>query len=91
MTRMAKGKGQKQKAGLNKSILSVGFATLNQMLTYKMEQKGGPPKPSNHPSAVLWGRGRDRNLAIKRMEKPHPPMQWGSSSFLELGTDCPKG
>jgi putative transposase len=41
MTRMAKGKGQKQKAGLNKSILSVGFATLNQMLTYKMEQKGG--------------------------------------------------
>jgi len=41
MTRMAKGKGQKQKAGLNKSILSVGFATLNQMLTYKIEQKGG--------------------------------------------------
>ncbi len=32
---------KKQKAGLNKSILSVGFATLNQMLTYKIEQKGG--------------------------------------------------
>ena len=39
MTRMAKGKGQKQKAGLNKSILSVGFATLNQMLTYKIDPK----------------------------------------------------
>ncbi len=36
MTRSAKGK-----AGLNKSILSVGFRTLNQMLTYKIEQKGG--------------------------------------------------
>ncbi|MFT0812386.1 RNA-guided endonuclease InsQ/TnpB family protein, partial [Synechococcus sp. OH20] len=36
MTRRARGK-----AGLNKSILSVGFGTLNQMLTYKIEQKGG--------------------------------------------------
>jgi putative transposase len=27
--------------GLNKSILSVGFGTLNQMITYKIEQKGG--------------------------------------------------
>ncbi|MFS8820339.1 transposase [Synechococcus sp. W60.1] len=34
-------KGGKRKAGLNKSILSVGFGTLNQMLTYKIEQKGG--------------------------------------------------
>jgi len=42
MTRsVKKGKGKKQKAGLNKSILSVGFGTLNQMLTYKIEQKGG--------------------------------------------------
>ncbi|MFS8861765.1 transposase, partial [Synechococcus sp. H55.5] len=41
MTRKAKGKGKKRKAGLNKSILSVGFGTLNQMLTYKIEQKGG--------------------------------------------------
>ncbi len=40
MTRKAK-QGKKRKAGLNKSILSVGFATLNQMLTYKIEQKGG--------------------------------------------------
>ncbi len=41
MTRKAKGKGRKRKAGLNKSILSVGFRTLNQMLTYKTERKGG--------------------------------------------------
>ncbi len=40
-TRKAKGKGKRRKAGLNKSILSVGFGTLNQMLTYKIEQKGG--------------------------------------------------
>ncbi|MBE9008677.1 transposase [Pseudanabaenaceae cyanobacterium LEGE 13415] len=32
---------KKQKAGLNKSILSVGFGTLNKMITYKIEQKGG--------------------------------------------------
>ncbi len=41
MTRKAKGKGKRRKAGLNKSILSVGFGALNQMLTYKIEQKGG--------------------------------------------------
>lgn len=34
-------KRQKQKAGLNKSILSVGFGTLNQMIAYKIESKGG--------------------------------------------------
>lgn len=34
-------KRKKQKAGLNKSILSVGFGTLNKMLTYKIESKGG--------------------------------------------------
>ena len=34
-------KGGKRKAGLNKSILSVGLGTLNSMLTYKIEQKGG--------------------------------------------------
>jgi len=34
-------KGGKRKAGLSKSILSVGFGTLNQMITYKIEQKGG--------------------------------------------------
>ncbi|MGK7928666.1 MAG: RNA-guided endonuclease InsQ/TnpB family protein [Spirulina sp.] len=43
MTRKAKkgSKRKRQKAGLNKSILSVGFGTLNQMLTYKIEAKGG--------------------------------------------------
>jgi len=42
MTRKAKtSKARKQKAGLNKSILSVGFGELNPMLTYKIEQKGG--------------------------------------------------
>lgn len=42
MTRKAKtSKGRKQKAGLNKSILSVGFGELNKMLTYKIEEKGG--------------------------------------------------
>src|SRR5919202_3058322 len=43
MTRKAK-KGfmrKKQKAGLNKSILSVGFGNLNKLLTYKIEAKGG--------------------------------------------------
>ncbi len=43
MTRKAKkgSKGKKQKAGLNKSLLSVGFGTLNQMIAYKIEAKGG--------------------------------------------------
>ncbi|BAZ27518.1 putative transposase [Kalymmatonema gypsitolerans NIES-4073] len=43
MTKKAKkgSKRKKQKAGLNKSILSVGFGTLNKMLTYKIEVKGG--------------------------------------------------
>lgn len=43
MTRKAKkgSKCKKQKAGLNKSILSVGFGTLNKMIAYKIEQKGG--------------------------------------------------
>ena len=43
MTRKAKkgSKGKKQKAGLNKSILSVGFGTLNKMIAYKIEMKGG--------------------------------------------------
>ncbi|MGL5805189.1 MAG: RNA-guided endonuclease InsQ/TnpB family protein, partial [Xenococcaceae cyanobacterium] len=43
LTRKAKksSKRKKQKAGLNKSILSVGFATLNQMVAYKIEAKGG--------------------------------------------------
>jgi len=34
-------KRKKQKAGLNKSILSVGFGSLNKMIAYKIEQKGG--------------------------------------------------
>ena len=43
MTRKAKkgSKRKKQKAGLNKSILSVGFGTLNKMIAYKIEAKGG--------------------------------------------------
>ncbi|WP_293115451.1 transposase [Moorena sp. SIO4G3] len=43
MTRKAKkgSKRKKQKAGLNKAILDVGFGTLNKMLTYKIEIKGG--------------------------------------------------
>ncbi len=40
MTRKGK-KRKAQKAGLNKSILDVGFSTLNKMITYKIEQKGG--------------------------------------------------
>jgi len=43
MTRKAK-KGSKRKAqkiGLNRSILSVGFGTLNKMISYKIERKGG--------------------------------------------------
>ena len=43
MTRKARqgSKRKKQKAGLNKSMLGVGFATLNQMIAYKIEAKGG--------------------------------------------------
>lgn len=43
MTRKARkgSKRKKQKAGLNKSILSVGFGTLNKMISYKIEAKGG--------------------------------------------------
>jgi putative transposase len=43
MTRTAQknSKRKKQKSGLNKSILSVGFGTLNQMIAYKIEAKGG--------------------------------------------------
>ncbi len=40
MTRKGK-KRKAQKAGLNKSILDVSFGTLNQMITYKVEGKGG--------------------------------------------------
>lgn len=43
MTRKAKQGSQRkaQKTGLNRSILSVGFGTLNKMISYKIEQKGG--------------------------------------------------
>ena len=43
MTRKAQPGSQRkrQKAGLNKSILDVGFGTLNKMITYKVEAKGG--------------------------------------------------
>lgn len=43
MTKKAKkgSKRKRQKAGLNKSILSVGFGSLNQMIAYKIEAKGG--------------------------------------------------
>jgi len=42
MTRKAKkGKRKKQKAGLNRSILSVGFATIGNMLAYKSAEAGG--------------------------------------------------
>lgn len=40
ITRKSK-KRKKQKAGLNRSILDVGFATLNRMVTYKVLGKGG--------------------------------------------------
>ena len=43
MTRKAKkgSKRKRQKTGLNKSILDVGFGTLNTQITYKVEAKGG--------------------------------------------------
>uniref|UniRef100_UPI001951D0A5 RNA-guided endonuclease InsQ/TnpB family protein n=1 Tax=Spirulina sp. CCY15215 TaxID=2767591 RepID=UPI001951D0A5 len=42
MTRKAKkGKRKRQKAGLNRSLLDVGFGTLNQMIVYKIVAKGG--------------------------------------------------
>ena len=43
MTHKAKkgSKRKRQKAGLNKSILDVGFGTLNSQITYKVEAKGG--------------------------------------------------
>jgi putative transposase len=36
-----KGKRKKQKAGLNKSILDVGFGMLRSTIKYKVEQIGG--------------------------------------------------
>ncbi len=36
-----KGKRQRQKAGLNRSILDVGFAMIGQMLEYKLVEAGG--------------------------------------------------
>jgi putative transposase len=42
MTRKAKkGKRKKQKAGLNKSILDVGFGMLKSAIKYKVEEGGG--------------------------------------------------
>ncbi|MHC5831971.1 MAG: transposase, partial [Nostoc sp.] len=42
MTRKAKkGNRKKQKAGLNKSILDVGFGMLRNAIKYKVEQIGG--------------------------------------------------
>ena len=42
MTSIAKkGKRKKQKAGLNKSILDVGFGMLRSTIKYKVEQIGG--------------------------------------------------
>lgn len=42
MTRKArKGKRKKQKAGLNKSILDVGFGMLTAAIRYKVEESGG--------------------------------------------------
>jgi putative transposase len=43
MTKKAKkaSKLKKQKKGLNKSILGVGFGTLNSQIAYKIEAKGG--------------------------------------------------
>nr|WP_208492136.1 RNA-guided endonuclease TnpB family protein [aff. Roholtiella sp. LEGE 12411] len=55
MTRKAnKGKRKKQKAGLNKSILDVGFGMLRSTIKYKIEQIGGVfievPTPQVKPS-----------------------------------------
>lgn len=43
MTRKPKkgSKRKRQKAGLNKSVLDVGMSALNQMISYKIEAKGG--------------------------------------------------
>ncbi|MDD1417539.1 transposase, partial [Dolichospermum sp. ST_con] len=38
---LSKGKRKKQKAGLNKSILDVGFGMLRNTIKYKVEQIGG--------------------------------------------------
>lgn len=40
-SRAKKGKRKKQKAGLNKSILDVGFGMLRNTIKYKIEQIGG--------------------------------------------------
>jgi putative transposase len=36
-----KGKRKRQKAGLNRSILEVGFATIGQLFSYKLSEAGG--------------------------------------------------
>jgi len=66
-------KGGKRKAGLNKSILSVGLGTLNQMITYKIEQKGGLvlmlPTQALKPSqrCPQWGGSPQ---GVGRLEQP---------------------
>ncbi|GMM94177.1 RNA-guided endonuclease InsQ/TnpB family protein [Qipengyuania sp. MTN3-11] len=41
MTRRAHEKGVAQKRGLNRSILNVGWGSIEMMLTYKLEERGG--------------------------------------------------
>ena len=54
MTRKAPkdSKRKRQKAGLNKSMLSVGFGTLNQMIAYKIEVNAKIHHRSNKPEVT---------------------------------------
>ena len=85
MTRQGKkgSKRQKQKAGLNKSILSVGFGTLNQMIAYKIESKGGLmlmlPTKKIKPGC-FWHRFSTRN--VSRSIRTTLPQLWKSPLIL---------
>jgi transposase len=41
MTRKAKGKGKRQKSGLNRSLLDVGISNLTSLIRYKLDEAGG--------------------------------------------------
>lgn len=41
MTRKAKGKNKRQKAGLNRSLLDVGISAITSLIKYKLDEAGG--------------------------------------------------
>ena len=67
---------RKQKSGLNKSILSVGFGALNSQIAYKIEAKGG---------SLLSLNTRKVKPSIKLFKAPLPPPRCRQAFILEWG------